>query len=331
MYRCSAELRSLCLTAHDADEGANRIISYFYEQLLRPGTREPACGLVRLFRTRPLSSLSPKDAAAAMAADPSLGALDPNTVCLSLRATRGIEPDWNDPALSRHHRLTPLSSEQVASNLPMASALVADLGIPSCLLSVEPAVPKELRSYFKVFHVEHAPGSPLVPAQEEFVKPYGIQSVLGFGGLLVQAQAFVVMLFSRVTISKRTAELFQTLAPSVALALIQSGRNEYPREAAICCYELIVRHHEQIALIRNQELRASAEERARLLARAESAKEEALAASRAKDEFLAILRHELRNPLAPIVTAVEIMKLRGARSREQEIIERQAVHLHLVR
>ena len=35
------------------------------------------------------------------------------------------------------------------------------------------------------------------------------------------------------------------------------------------------------------------------------------AASRAKDEFLAMLGHELRNPLSPIVTSLQLMKLRG--------------------
>jgi signal transduction histidine kinase/CheY-like chemotaxis protein len=48
-----------------------------------------------------------------------------------------------------------------------------------------------------------------------------------------------------------------------------------------------------------------------------------------KDELLAVLSHELRNPLAPIVTAVQLLKLRepGKPSREVTIIERQAQHL----
>jgi PAS domain S-box-containing protein len=52
-------------------------------------------------------------------------------------------------------------------------------------------------------------------------------------------------------------------------------------------------------------------------------------ANRAKDEFLAMLGHELRNPLSPIVTALQLMKLRGDNrsAREQEIIERQVKHL----
>ena len=52
-------------------------------------------------------------------------------------------------------------------------------------------------------------------------------------------------------------------------------------------------------------------------------------AGRAKDEFVAMLGHELRNPLAPIVTALDLMRLRGAGALEQEraVIERQARHL----
>ncbi len=46
--------------------------------------------------------------------------------------------------------------------------------------------------------------------------------------------------------------------------------------------------------------------------RAEALANEAAAANRAKDEFLAMLGHELRNPLAPILSAVELMGLAPA-------------------
>jgi PAS domain S-box-containing protein len=70
-------------------------------------------------------------------------------------------------------------------------------------------------------------------------------------------------------------------------------------------------------------------ERDELLASAEAARERAEAANQAKDEFLAMLGHELRNPLSPILTAVQLLKLRGdgSSTREQTIIERQAQHL----
>jgi signal transduction histidine kinase/ActR/RegA family two-component response regulator len=64
---------------------------------------------------------------------------------------------------------------------------------------------------------------------------------------------------------------------------------------------------------------------------------EAEAASRAKDEFLAMLGHELRNPLAPIMTALKLLRDRDSgngRDRaiasvaaELEVIERQVRHL----
>jgi signal transduction histidine kinase len=65
----------------------------------------------------------------------------------------------------------------------------------------------------------------------------------------------------------------------------------------------------------------------RLQQEANAAREEAERASRAKDEFLAMLGHELRNPLAPIVTALHLMKLRGSGELERALIERQAALL----
>jgi signal transduction histidine kinase len=50
-------------------------------------------------------------------------------------------------------------------------------------------------------------------------------------------------------------------------------------------------------------------------------------AVRRKDDFLAMLGHELRNPLAPMRTALEVMRMRGPASREQEVLERQVHHL----
>jgi PAS domain S-box-containing protein len=71
----------------------------------------------------------------------------------------------------------------------------------------------------------------------------------------------------------------------------------------------------------------------RSLERAHAEREELLveltAANRTKDEFLAMLGHELRNPLSPIVTALQLMRMRGDSGglREREIIERQVDHL----
>ena len=68
-------------------------------------------------------------------------------------------------------------------------------------------------------------------------------------------------------------------------------------------------------------LESSQAEQERLLAELESA-------SSAKDQFLAILGHELRNPLAPIVTALQLLRMRDSGSKsELDLIERQVRHL----
>jgi signal transduction histidine kinase len=59
----------------------------------------------------------------------------------------------------------------------------------------------------------------------------------------------------------------------------------------------------------------------------EVARRQAVEASRAKDEFLAMLGHELRNPLAPMATTLETMRLRGMASPEVDILVRQVRHL----
>jgi len=81
-------------------------------------------------------------------------------------------------------------------------------------------------------------------------------------------------------------------------------------------------HSERERLLASERQAHQHEREARLLAEN---------ANRAKDEFLAMLGHELRNPLAPIYTAAQLLKMPGtdgARVRQlSAIVERQAGHL----
>lgn len=77
--------------------------------------------------------------------------------------------------------------------------------------------------------------------------------------------------------------------------------------------------------------RLAAEEREKLLESERAARNEAEQMSRMKDEFLAMLAHELRNPLAPLRNSVEILRRGGIEPSELEktraIMDRQVAHM----
>ncbi len=76
---------------------------------------------------------------------------------------------------------------------------------------------------------------------------------------------------------------------------------------------------------------ASALERARLVAELTSRAADLAEADRRKDEFLAMLAHELRNPLAPVLSGLEILRWENAadaaRKRALAAADRQVRHL----
>lgn len=77
------------------------------------------------------------------------------------------------------------------------------------------------------------------------------------------------------------------------------------------------------------ERQAAEAEREMLLVRATEALQRAEEAGRSKDEFLAMLGHELRNPLAPMATALHLMARKGdpGTRLEREVMERQVSHM----
>ena len=104
---------------------------------------------------------------------------------------------------------------------------------------------------------------------------------------------------------------------AIAAAEVESARSEVARTGTIMTALEATRADLQRAV-------AELDAQARALEAAHLRAEEA---SAAKDHFLAMLGHELRNPLSPIVTALALLRRRDAWSREHDIIERQVRHL----
>jgi signal transduction histidine kinase len=114
------------------------------------------------------------------------------------------------------------------------------------------------------------------------------------------------------------------------------GRGELPATAKSGVAEVDTLHtalaEAGAVLLRERESRTLAEsERARLLISEQEARKVAEVQNRAKDEFLAMLGHELRNPLNAITAAISVMEARGIGAdkieRARLILRRQTSHL----
>lgn len=221
MTECGIALRKLGSDAKSMEEGADKIVRYIYEQFIDQPSGEKACALVRFYKTHPYAGL---DSYLRHFADGIMGnrAKPTDMKCLTLLATVGDKPEWNTRANSAGHQAIPLPSAEMVSQIPMLAQMVNQFGLEiNTLLKPDPALLIDLaQTSFNVFHVPEAKGSPYVPAQEEFVLPCGISSVLSFGGMLPSGHLFAVILFSKAPISRVTADMFKTLALSVKTAIL---------------------------------------------------------------------------------------------------------------
>lgn len=221
MTQCGIELRKLGSGAGSMEEVANRVVRLFHDRLRIGDTDERACALVRMFVTAPYGALEAEQqqfAQRLLAGAPG----NPGMKCLTLLATAGDEKAWNSRRESVGHQALPLVSAASIARSPMIAQLIQQLGIEvATLLEPDSSVVVDVSQHtFNVFHVPEARGSQYIPAQEEFVIPHGIRSVIGFGGLLPSGELFATILFSRAPVPREIADLFKTLALNIKLAIM---------------------------------------------------------------------------------------------------------------
>jgi hypothetical protein len=189
-------------------EGASqRLVETLY-QSLRQANGQPTFALLRVYRLMRHAELLPELQALV---DPA------RERWMALMGTVGIEPAWGDRRLSQGHKVLNLGEDQS----PMLSAALYQLG-----LDVGLALPEgsdmELgsTSYMtRYFHVPQALGSPYVPAQDGFVVPYNIQSVVGIGSGFVSRSLYILLGFSLLPLDKEHARFVAQMAPFIGATL----------------------------------------------------------------------------------------------------------------
>jgi hypothetical protein len=218
MAQASTRLRKLGVGARSLEDVSQRVARFLFDEFGVPSSNERGSVLVRVYKTHPFGELPRKlqDFAAHGTARPAA-----QVPCLVLFGTVGLESAWNSRRRSQRHQAIALPSVEAVSELPMVSQLVSQLGFDVAALvsgSSNVLLDRDERT-FNVFHVPTAAGCPHIPAQD-FVQQHGVKSVLGFGGRLPDGQMYAIILFSRLPISRDTANTFKPLALAVKLALL---------------------------------------------------------------------------------------------------------------
>jgi signal transduction histidine kinase/CheY-like chemotaxis protein len=171
-----------------------------------------------------------------------------------------------------------------------------------------------------------------VPAElvESAARHAVLLSALGLLAALLAAAGSAALVSRRLVASIHGVDASAAaLARGEAPALVHTGIEEMDKLSSALAGAGTI-------LMQEKHSRQEAEaERARLLENERIGRQQAEQQNHAKDQFLAMLGHELRNPLSAISGAIAVMKARDAsaalNTRAHTIIERQSNHLsHIV-
>lgn len=224
MMDVRSKLRNIFESDHPAsfEDAAKRIVSFFRKSLVT-AEGDPACALVRVYKTHRYAEIGADLQQFARELEPDADRL-PDLRCLVLMATEGDEEEWNSRKLSQGHRAIPLSSPRAVEQAPMIAQLIRQLGVDvaSVLQPDRGLVMHSMTQVFDVFYVPEALKSPYIPAQD-FVQRHQIRSVIGFGGLLTSGDLVAAILFSKVPISETTAGHFKVIGLNFKLAMLSAA------------------------------------------------------------------------------------------------------------
>lgn len=221
IIRGGIDIRALGNKSRSMEAAAIELVQYLFNNFIDKETGQKSCALVRFFKTHDMDKLPQQlqyFANRLLQEKPAATSFK----CYTLLATAGVEEAWQSREKSQGHQAIPLPSKEIVNRIPMMRNLIKQMGLSiETIINPDPDLLLDLsKKTFNVFYVPDAVNSPYIPAQENFVKPYGIKSVLGFGGILPSGNVFSVIMFSKTAISSNTANLFNTLALNVKMLIL---------------------------------------------------------------------------------------------------------------
>jgi len=247
---------------------------------------------------------------------------------LTLLATVGVEKEWCQRTKSRQHKAIPLDNPEIIKQAPMMAALFKQIGFEFLLEQQldEGIIAQKQDQDFGLFLVENAVESFVIPQQKNFVIPYKIKSVFGFGGMFSTGSIYSVIIFSKRPISQDQVNMFYHLAPALKYIQVENelkgrifnldGKDSHKTDINADLDRKIEEEKNQVMA---EELARANRALTLLTEKLFKTKNEAEKANLAKSEFLSRMSHELRTPLNGIIGFTQVMM----RSKKQKLTPNQ--------
>lgn len=144
---------------------------------------------------------------------------------VTLLGTYGRLLDWCHRKSSVAHQIISINSIAIPARIPMFEhLLVQNMGVDlNKLYETGNVIASMSRPGGGKFHIEDVPSSPIIPAQVEFVRPFGVKSLVGFGGLIGDAGGsmtlYMLIAFTSGTYTADMADDFNTMQPYITTCL----------------------------------------------------------------------------------------------------------------
>lgn len=190
------------------EEASQHLTRALYKEL------EPQAALVRVFRLTTTLDLPP-DVQALVEAD--------EEKVMALTGTYGMEPHWCDRHQSVGHKAIPLRAIAIPERIPMFQEVLTQMELDYRRLREVGSILEVTTKLAGQFYVPSVPDASYIPAQDEFVKPYEIASLVGFGGVAkgttLSTVIYLLYVFTRVHVSLEAVERFNQMQPYIGTYL----------------------------------------------------------------------------------------------------------------
>ncbi len=208
------------------EEAAQCYMTILYEELY------DSIVLARLFIMIPFGNLPKENQEFAMNLARSAAInerIEDQTMVLSLLASRGAKPEWNDRRHSKDHKGIPMISSDYIDRIPMMSRLLKQLGAGIDWIDNNDTelVAKSFENISGVFYVRDAQsevdqqGRKIIAAQD-FVTTHSIKTVFGIGGCYLGTSLFFsTIIFVREYLDRSIVERFMLQANKFKTATFQ--------------------------------------------------------------------------------------------------------------